>query len=80
MLRLALTCDETAYWPHRALGVFLLNQERYAEAGEMLQWCYEQDSGDANVEELLLKSRRLAHQKRTRVHPASHMEQKTERP
>ncbi len=72
MLRLALACDETAYWPHRAMGLLLLSQERYAEAGEMLEWCFEQNPGDAKVEELLLETRSRAHQKRTRIHSASH--------
>ena len=44
MLRLALDCDETAYWPHHAMGLFLLNQERYTEAGEMFEWCFEQEA------------------------------------
>ena len=80
MLRLALACDETAYWPHHAMGLFLLSQERYAEAGEMLEWCCEQNPGDTRVEELLLETRSRAHQKRTRVHSASYEAQKTERP
>ena len=80
MLRLALVCDETAYWPHHAMGLFLLSQERYAEAGEMLEWCCEQNPGDTHVEEILVETRSRAHQKRTRVHSASHQAQTTERP
>jgi O-antigen ligase/tetratricopeptide (TPR) repeat protein len=72
MLQLALKCDETAYWPHHALGLFLLNRERYAEAGEMFEWCFDQKPGDARVEELLLMSRRFSRQKRTSVRSASH--------
>ena len=77
MLRLALACDETAYWPHHALGLLLLSQERYAEAGDLLQWCCEQNPGDTKIEELLLETRSRAHQKRTRIHPASHRDENT---
>ena len=72
MLRLALTCDETAYWPHHAMGLFLLNQERYTEAGEMFEWCLEQEPSDTKIEELLLESRRLELRKRSPIHSASH--------
>ncbi|MEJ7595422.1 MAG: hypothetical protein WKF77_28215 [Planctomycetaceae bacterium] len=75
MLRLALACDETAYWPHHAMGLLLLSQERYAEAGEMLQWCFEQNPEDSKVEDLLLEARSRAHQRRTRVRSASHQDE-----
>ncbi len=77
MVRLAIACDETAYWPHHAMGLLLLSQERYAEAGEMLQWCCEQNPGDTKVEELLLETRSRAHHKRTRIQPASHRGENT---
>ena len=66
MLRLALACDETAYWPHHAMGLLLLSQERYAEACEMLQWCVEQNPGDSHVEEILLKVQ--VHRRHGRAH------------
>ncbi len=72
MLRFAMDCDETAYWPHHAMGLFLMNQERYTEAGEMFEWCFEQQPGDTKVEELLLLSRRFAVRKQTSVHSVSH--------
>lgn len=72
MLRLALNCDETAYWPHYAMGRFLLKHERYAEAGKMFEWCFEQKPGDTNLEELLLQSRRSEVEKRTKIRSASH--------
>lgn len=72
MIRLALDCDETAYWPHHALALLLLSQERYVEAGEMLQWCCEQNPGNTKVEELLLETRSRAHRQRIRVHSVSH--------
>ncbi|MCA9011860.1 MAG: O-antigen ligase family protein [Planctomycetaceae bacterium] len=77
MLRLALNCDETAYWPHHAMGLFLLKQERYAEAGKMFEWCFEQKPGDAKLEELLLKSRRSEVEKRTKIHAVSHAPQES---
>jgi len=74
MLRLAMTCDETSYWPHHALGLLLLNQERYTEAGEMFEWCHEMDLSDTKVEELLTESRRLALRQQTRTHTVSQQE------
>ncbi len=74
MLRLALQCDETSYWPHHAFGLLLLGQERYSEAGEVFEWCYEQDSSDTKVKELLTESRRLALRQQTRTHTVSHQE------
>jgi len=72
MLQLAMNCDDSAYWPHHAMGLFLLNRERYNEAGEMFEWCFDRKPGDSRVEELLLMSRRLSVQKKTRVHSAAH--------
>jgi len=74
MLRLAMTCDETSYWPHHALGLLLLNQERYTEAGKMFEWCHEMDLSDTKVEELLTESRRLALRQQTRTHTVSQQE------
>ena len=74
LLRIALTYDETAYWPHHALGLLLLSQERYALAGEMFDWCFEQDPSDNKIEELLRETRRLALRKQTRAHAVSHPE------
>ncbi len=75
MLRLALACDETAYWPHYAMGLLLMRQERYVEAGHMFEWCFQQEPGDANLEFLLKKTRGLAVRKRNHVHSASHQTQ-----
>lgn len=71
MLRLALKCDETSYWPHHALGLLLLKQERFTEAVEMFEWCYEQNPGDSTVEGLVVESRHRALRKRTSVQEAS---------
>ena len=59
------------------MGLFLLKQERYAEAGKMFEWCFEQKPGDAKLEELLLKSRRSEVEKRTKIHAVSHAPQES---
>lgn len=79
MLRLALKCDEFSYWPHHALGLFLLSQQRYADAGEMFEWCYEQNPSDLKVEELLREARRLELRQRTRTSPVSYQEPQSRR-
>lgn len=79
MLNLAIKCDETAYWPHHALGLLLQQQARFAEASEMFEWCHEQNPGDIHLEELLVHSRRRAIQKRTDVRAASYDESQTPR-
>ena len=72
LLLLALKCDETSYWPHHAMGLLLLQQERYAEAAGMFEWCYEQNPGDPDIERLVVESRHRALRKRTSVREASY--------
>ena len=79
MLELAIKCDETSYWPHYALGLLFLKQERFAEASKMFEWCYEQNPGDINLEEQVVESRRRAIRKRTDVQAASYGESQTPR-
>ena len=74
MLNLAIKCDETSYWPHHALGILFMNQERFTEASEMFEWCFEQNPDDIHLEEMVVQSRRRAMQKRTDVRAASYGE------
>jgi O-antigen ligase/tetratricopeptide (TPR) repeat protein len=62
MLRRAIACDETAYWPKHALGLLLFQQKQYDEAGDLFTWCYDQEPGDTKLERLVRDSRRLAHE------------------
>jgi O-antigen ligase/tetratricopeptide (TPR) repeat protein len=58
LLRKAAACDETAYWPRRALGNLLYRNQQFAEAAEVFRWCYEQDPGDERLESLIRDARR----------------------
>ena len=60
MLRRAIACDESAYWPRHALGLLLFELERFHEAGDLFTWCYEQRPGDTQLERLVRESRRQA--------------------
>jgi O-antigen ligase len=60
LLRKAIACDETAYWPRHALGLLLFETERFAEASETFAWCYDQKPGDTQLERLVRDSRRRA--------------------
>lgn len=77
MLNLAIKFDETSYWPHHAMGLLFLNQERFAEAGEMFEWCFEQNPEDIHLEDLIVQSRRKAIQNRTNVRAASYGDSQT---
>lgn len=60
LARQAIACDETAYWPRRSLGLLLYEAERFAEAGQVLMWCYEQRPGDERLDRLIRDARRRA--------------------
>jgi tetratricopeptide (TPR) repeat protein len=75
MLRRAVACDATAYWPKHALGLLLFEQQQYDEAAELFRWCYDQQPGDTGLERLVRESRRLALQQNAPVMNTSYRSQ-----
>jgi len=71
LLRIAITCDGTSYWPRHALGLLLFEQKNYPEAETLFAWCYEQEPGDTKLEEKRRECRRLAQNQSTQALPAS---------
>ncbi len=72
LLKQAMACDETAYWPRRNYGLLLYETERYAEAGEVLLWCYQHEPGDANLDRLIRESRRRSLRQDVSILPAGY--------
>lgn len=60
LLKQAMACDDTAYWPRRSYGLLLYETERYAEASKVLLWCYDQRPGDERLDRLIRDARRRA--------------------
>ena len=54
----AITLDEHAYRPRRALGMLHLQQQEYAEAVKHLLWCYDQQPGDSQLGYLIAEARK----------------------
>ena len=71
LLRIAITCDNTSYWPRHALGLLLFEQKNYSEAEQLFAWCYEQEPGDSKLEDQRRECRRLAQNQSTQAFPAS---------
>lgn len=51
-LRRAIQLDRTSFAARKALGVFLLDQERFAEASEHLNWCVRMSPNDRWLRDL----------------------------
>jgi hypothetical protein len=71
LLQLAVDCDPMAEPPRRALGLLMLEQQKFTEADAHFAWCCEQLPGDSKLEELRRECRRRAANQATRVRAAS---------
>ena len=71
LLRIAISCDESSYWPRHALGLLMFDQKKYTEAEELFAWCYEQEPGDTKLEDKRRECRRKAQNQSTQTLPAS---------
>lgn len=71
LLRRAIMAAPGAEPPHRALGLLMLQLERFEEAEEQFAWCYDQMPGDTKLQELRRECRRLQAVKDRKIRSAS---------
>jgi tetratricopeptide (TPR) repeat protein len=71
LLRRAIIAAPGAEPPHRALGLLMLQLERFEEAEEQFAWCYDQMPGDSRLQELRRECRRLQAVRDRKVRSAS---------
>ncbi|MFO0977126.1 MAG: O-antigen ligase family protein [Planctomycetaceae bacterium] len=71
LLRRAIHASPNAEPPHRALGLLMLQMERFEEAEQQFAWCYDQMPGDTKLQELRRECRRLQSVKERKIRSAS---------
>ncbi|MBL8809464.1 MAG: O-antigen ligase family protein [Planctomycetaceae bacterium] len=71
LLRRAIKAVPAAEPPHRALGLLMLEMERFDEAEEQFAWCYDQMPGDTKLQELRRECKRLQAVKDRKIRSAS---------